>query len=94
MFGCNRSKKYRNIQDLTVCIQEVQLEGVESFKYLGVIIHQHMTWADHIDEIKLLPLEARQTLYMSLVAPLFDYADIVWGDKNNDTLITNLQRLF
>ena len=30
---------------------------------------------------------------MSLVAPLFDYADIVWGDKNNDTLMTNLQTL-
>ena len=105
MFGSNRSRKYRNIQDLTVRIEEVQLERVESFKYLGVIIHQHITWADHSDEISkkinqrigmirrikhLLPLEARRTLYMSLVALLFDYADIVWGDKNNDTLMTNM----
>ena len=67
-----------------------------------------MTWTDHTDEISkkinqrigvirrirhLLPLEARRTLYMSLVAPLLDYADIVWGDKNNDTLMTNLQTL-
>ena len=41
----------------------------------------------------MLPLEARRTLYMSLVAPLCDNADIVWGDKNNDTLMTNLQTL-
>ena len=26
---------------------------------------------------------ARLTLYYSLLLPLFDYADIVWGDKNN-----------
>ena len=80
---------------------------MESFRYLGVTIHQHKTWADHIDEISkinqrikvirrikhLLPLEAMRTLYMSLIVPLFDYADIVWGDKNNDTLMINLQTL-
>ena len=44
-------EKYSNIRNLTVCVEEVQLERVESFKYLGVIIHQHMTWADHTDEI-------------------------------------------
>ena len=31
----------------------------------------------------LLPLHARLTLYNSLILPLFDYGDIVWGDKNN-----------
>ena len=42
----------------------------------------------------LLPEETRQTLYFSLIAPLFDYADIVWGDKNNnDTLTANLHVL-
>ena len=32
MFGSNHSRKYRNIQDLTVCVEEVQLERVESCK--------------------------------------------------------------
>ena len=29
----------------------------------------------------------------SLVMPLFDYADLVWGDKHNVTLTTSLQDL-
>ena len=59
-----------------------------------------MKWADHTDEISkirkiktLLPVHARRTLYMSLIAPSFDYADNVWGDKNNDTLMKDLQIL-
>ena len=99
---------HQNIQDLTICVNEAQLERVEHFKYLGVVTHQHLTWVDHVDKITkkisqrigllqrvkyLLPLETRQTLYMSLIAPLFDYADIIWGHKNNDTLMRNLQVL-
>ena len=37
----------------------------------------------------LLPLQARVTLYNALILPLFDYGDVVWGDKNNDTLMSN-----
>jgi hypothetical protein len=38
----------------------------------------------------LLPIQARLTLYNSLVLPLLDYSDIVWGDKNNSTLMNHL----
>ena len=31
--------------------------------------------------------------YNSFVMPLFDYADLVWGDKHNVTLMTSLQLL-
>ena len=66
-----------------------------------------MTWEDHISLIvnkvnqrlgvlrrvkQMLPLQSRLTLYNSLVLPLFDYSDIVWGDKNF-TLMENLQIL-
>ena len=67
-----------------------------------------MTWQDHISSIvnkvnqrlgvlrrvkQMLPLQSRLTLYNSLVLPLFDYGDIVWGDKNNSILMENLQIL-
>ena len=67
-----------------------------------------MTWHDHISTITkkvnqrlgvlrrvkhVLPLQVRLTLYNSLVLPLFDCGDIVWGDKNNSTLMENLQTL-
>ena len=41
----------------------------------------------------LLPFSARLLFYNSLVMPLFDYADLVWGDKHNVTLMTSLQVL-
>ena len=41
----------------------------------------------------LIPLSAKLMLYHSLVLPLFDYGDIIWGDKNNSTLMNHLQIL-
>jgi len=41
----------------------------------------------------LLPLHAKLTLYNCLIIPLFDYGDIVWSDKNNNTLMGQLQVL-
>ena len=39
----------------------------------------------------LLPVKARKTLYYSLVLPLFDYSDLIWGDKNNKIVMDYLQ---
>ena len=41
----------------------------------------------------LLPYNARLLYYNSLVLPVFDYADLVWGDKDNAVLMNNLQVL-
>ena len=71
-------------------------------------IQQNITWSKHIDNISkevnqhlglirhikhLLPFQARLTLYNSLVLPLFDYSDIIWGDKNSSPLMNHLQVL-
>jgi len=62
-----------------------------------------MSWYDHVDAIgtkinqrlgkKHLPTHACITFYNSLISALFDYADIVWGDKNNTSLMHQLQVL-
>ena len=82
------------------------LDRVTSFKYLGVVLNQSLTWADHIEALSnkiaqriglikrikhLLPVHARITLANCLVVPLFDYADSVWGDKDNLVLMNQLQ---
>ena len=41
----------------------------------------------------LLPHQARITLYNALILPVLDYADIVWGDKNNIVLMSTLQNV-
>ena len=38
-------------------------------------------------------LHAKLTLYNCLIISLFDKGDTVWGDKNNDTLLGQLQVL-
>ena len=43
--------------------------------------------------LHLLTLESRHTLVNSLVMPIFDYADFVWGDKNNSVLMDHLHVL-
>ena len=67
-----------------------------------------MTWCDHVEASSskinqriamlkrirhLLPVEIRSTLYNSLILPVFDYADTIWGDKFNATLMEDLQLL-
>ena len=89
-------------------MKDTSIDGAKSFKYLGVTLHQSMSWADHVDAIcmkinqriglirrirNLLPLQTRVTLYNTLILPLFDYGDVIWGDKNNDTLMSELQIL-
>ena len=84
------------------------MNDVTCFKYLGILILSDFTWTNHVKymagkinqrlgllrRIKhLLPFRARILFYNSLVKPLFEYADPVWGDKHNVTLMSSLQVL-
>ena len=42
---------------------------------------------------QLLPRAQRETVYDSMMLPLFDYVDIVWGDPDNKVLMKPLQIL-
>ena len=65
-----------------------------------------MTCSDHIRDIcskinrriwilkqvrHIVPRQELVTLYNSIVLPLMDYADLIWGDKNNKLLMEDLQ---
>ena len=104
LFGSKR--RLKSLGTVAICINYIPLEEAISFKYLGVILGEDLSWGDHVKNITsktnqrlglvrrikhLLPLHARLTLYHSLILPLFDYGDIIWGGKNNATLMSNLQ---
>ena len=106
IFG--NSRKLKLVNDVSLKVNCTAIEKSDSFKYLGVVINHTMSWFEHIDTIgtkinqrigmiqrkrHLLPLHAKLTLYNCLIIPLFDYADTVWGDKNNDTLVGQVQGL-
>ena len=106
LIGSNR--KLESKVALTVSIFDHYVNDVTCFKYLGILISSDFTWTNHVQymagkinqrlgllrRIKhLLPFRARILFYKSLVMPLFEYADLVWGDKHNVTLMSSLQVL-
>ena len=82
-----------------------KVEGFGHFKYLGVTLSSNFTWTEPIEcfnedkstflrRIKsFLPSNGRIFFFSSLILLMFDYADIVWGDKDNAVLMNNLQLL-
>ena len=102
------SEKKCNAISLSVRVGEKEVKEVNKLEYLGVTLTSNFKWSEHIEKISgkinkrlgllkrtkhLLPRNARLLLYNSLVLPIFDYADLIWGDKGNDTLMAKLQIL-
>ena len=100
--------KLRKLHSLSVSVLDNQLNSVRSFKYLGVVLSSNFTWTEHVEHVTskvnqrlgllhrikhLLLYNARLLYYNSLVLPIIDYADLVWGDKDNAALMNNLQVL-
>ena len=91
--------KLRKLNSLLLSVLDNQLDSVRSFKYLlGVVLSSNLTWTEHVEHVTskvnqrlgllrrikhLLSFNARLLYYNSLVLPIFDYADMVWGDKDN-----------
>ena len=104
LFGSTR--RLKSLNAVSIKINDSPLEHANSFKYLGVTLREDLSWNEHIKNIvnktnqrlgllrrikTLLPLNARLILYHSLILPLFDYGDIIWGGKNNTLLMNDLQ---
>ena len=102
------SQRLNKIDSILFKIDNMDLDEVSSFQYLGIVVNNRLTWQDHVDQMfskinkKLcllkrirycLPLDSRLLFFNSYVLPLFDYADIVWGDRGNSTLMLQLQSL-
>lgn len=100
--------RLNKVNSITISSDGNLLEEVQSFLYLGLVINKNLTWEDHIEHIRrkinkklgllrriksCLPLSARITFFNSFVLPLFDYGDVIWGDRSNATLMSELQVL-
>ena len=99
-------RKLRAATAIYICLSMYKkVEGFGHFKYLGVTLSSNFTWTEPIEcfnedkstllrRIKsLLPSNGRIFFFSSLILLMFDYADIVWGDKDNAVLMNNLQLL-
>ena len=99
LFGGDR--RLQTCQGVKLVIDHENLECDDSIKYLGVVLHENLTWNARIESLiakvnqrigllnrikHLLPLDSRVALYNALIRPLFDFADTIWGDRDNITL--------
>ncbi len=99
LFGTKH--KLNNIPNFNLYMGGELLERVESFKYLGVKLDQHLTFQDHIDWVyrkssmklgairkirKNLTQPIALSLYKSLVLPHLDYCDIVFDCASKEHL--------
>jgi exonuclease III len=96
-------KSHRKIKtiDITLKIDGVPITQVESTKFLGVYVDQHLTWKDHINYISskiaksigiisrisyLLPKNIRLNLYYCLVYPYLTYCNLIWASNYDSRL--------
>ena len=101
-------RKLADISSMSVSMFDCNIESVNTFKYLGIILATDFTWSDNVEHVitkvnqrlsllrrikHFLPLTARLLFYNNLILPIFDYADVVWGDKNNVSIMNALQVL-
>ena len=97
-----------SLSDVTITVQNHKVLRGKSITYLGITLSEDFSWHEHIDNMiakinqrlgilrrikHCLDLNTRCVIYTSLILPLFDYADTIWGDKNNSVLMDSLQTL-
>ena len=90
-----------------ISIDGFTIKRTKIVKYLGLVVHDALTWSQHIDYIStkiaqgvgilkrtrsFLPKQSLLTLYQSMIEPYFRYCNIVWG-QCNETLLDRLQTL-
>jgi len=88
----------KQINTINIKINDVEIEFVEQFNYLGIILDSNLSWRPHIHAISqkisrtigimsklkhIIPSETLLTLYNSLILPHLNYGILAWGIKCN-----------
>ena len=92
----------KKIADLLLKIENVALERVNTFNFLGITLHEHLKWDTHINSISnkisrvigtinrlkhYISPNILLTLYKSLILPHWYYGILIWGHGNTDRII-------
>ena len=91
--------------DLTLKINDLHIDRVHEFNFLGTLIHETLEWTRHIDKVAnkisrtlgilnklkhVLPIYTLNTMYSALIVPHFNYNILLWGF--NSKRISTLQK--
>jgi len=90
------SQRAHNIRFPQIAIDNTNIEFVNKFNFLGIIIDSKLNWKDHVYHISCkiakvnailnklkhhLPHRILKTIYNSLINPHFIYGILVWGSQ-------------
>jgi hypothetical protein len=89
-----RPRQKRQTFDLSLKINGHKIDQVKETMFLGVILHEHLSWKSHISHIAsrisksigiiykssfFLSRSALRILYYALIYPYLQYCIIIWG---------------
>ena len=99
--------KRETLPHINLSLNDVIIENVLKFNYLGIIIDEHLSWNSHIEMIGLkvskaigiinhlkliYPQRVLFTLYNSLIISHMLYVILLWGKSDNVDKIAKLQK--
>jgi hypothetical protein len=85
-------------ENISINIDNTEIERVTSTKFLGVILHENLNWGNHIATIATkinkntgilralrhkLPTSILFTLYTTLIYPYLQYCNIAWASQQS-----------
>jgi hypothetical protein len=89
---------HRKLTPLEIKIDNVCIERVKNFNFLGLMLNENMTWTDHINKIAnkisrslgilnrlkhFLPMKTKILIYSSLILSHLNFGILAWGYKCN-----------
>ena len=91
-------RRQKQINELNISINGTDIERVESFNFLGLHIHESLSWRTHTDIVRnkiskvvgilyrlnnIFPKYILQTLYNSLIMSYINYGLLLWGVESH-----------
>ena len=88
----------KNVQTLTLKIDNINIEQVKEFNFLGIIIDTNLNWKRHTEKMSntcskkisilnklthVLSQQIKTLLYNSLIVPHINYCIMAWGFQTN-----------
>ena len=86
----------RRVQHPELYIDNVKVNFVDEFNFLGVILNENLKWNSHVDMVakkisktlgimrklkNTLPLNTLLNIYNALILSYLNYGNIIWGDR-------------
>ena len=97
--------KRRAVPSINLSMNNIPIDIVPHFNYLGIILDEHLSWKTHVAMVTgklskingnlnrlkdIYPTHVLLTIYKSLFVPHINYGSLVWGQNFNS--ISKLQK--